>query len=292
MFRRLAIFAVFSLLACPALRAAEEFHCEVLELKGSVTATNPQGAARQVKQGDLLRAGDVVKTGEDSFVDLAYDKDWKNLSRLESNSRVKIASIAPGKLELKEGGVFAKLKKLPRDSSFEVRTPTAVATVRGSEYRITFLLGQTDVFNADRSSVVVYGIAADGSVDKSAVVRIEKDQKTSVARSGETPSAPVKMTQDEIGAGQALENGIDEGVKKAELEGRVLQIQSVAEIEDFILEEKKKTLAAGAKPAEPELSRVTDTRRRPFAGDSLMAPPEPPLPPETEETPAAPKPDA
>ena len=271
---RLPIFFVVlvSLFAFARPVLAEEFQCEVLNVKGTVTVRDSKGTARAAKQTELLKVGEEVEVGDESYVDLSYDKDWKNVTRLEANSKVKITSIAPGKLDLTEGGIFAKLKKLPQDSAFEVRTPTAVATVRGSEYRTTFLLGQTDVFNAASSRVVVYGVKEDGTADKDTAVLVERDKKTSVETAGKAPKPAEPMTEGEIKTGKSLQGGIETNVKQAEKEGRSANIQSVGDIEEFIREEKKKA-ASAASMKEDELSRVTDLRRRPFGGDREMTPP-------------------
>lgn len=273
-------FTAVTLFLMPLLAAslspayAAEFQSEVLALKGQATATDLEGTARPLKQGDLLKKGEQIEVGENSHVDLAFDKDWKNVTRLESNTKAKITSIEPGKLDLKDGGIFARLKKLPQSSSFEIRTPSAVATVRGSEYRTTHLLGQTDVFNAGSSRVVVYGVSSNGSADKNTAVMLEKDKKSSVPDAA-APTPAVDVSEEEKGASQVLMGGIETNVEKAEKEGRSASIQSVEEIEQFIREEKKKALAAAAPAPEAELSRVTDTRRRPFAGgDAALAPPE------------------
>ena len=282
--RRLRLAAVlFSLTLVAAPLYAGEFQCEVLNLKGTATATDKEGKTRALKTGDLLAAGDDIKVDTGGYVDLAYDQDWQNITRLEANSKVKITSIVPGRLDLRDGGVFAKLKKLPQGSSFEVKTPTAVATVRGSEYRTTFLLGQTDVFNAGSSRVVVYGVTAEGDLDKETAVMIEKDKKTNIPVAGQPPQPPADMSEAEKGPVQTLMSGIESNTAKAEKEGRTANIQSVEEMEEFIREEKRKAIAATARPSEPELSRVTDTRRRAFGGDATMAPPEPEQPEEVAE---------
>ena len=281
------VLATFILLAGLALWArpvmAGEFHCEVLNIKGTVTVRDLEDKARPAKKAELLKVGETLEIGDESYADLSYDKDWKNIVRVEANTKLKIISIAPGRVDVSQGGVFAKLKKLPEDSSFEVRTPTAVATVRGSEYRTTFLLGQTDVFNAASSRIVVYGVKEDGSVDKDTAVMVEKDKKTSVETAGKAPKPAEPMSESEIKTGKSLQSGIETNVTAAEKEGRSGNIQSVTDIEEHIREEKKKA-AAAVPPKEDELSRVTDTRRRPFGGDNEMAPP--PAEEEKEQPPA------
>lgn len=270
-------FFVALLLVLPAVAQAdsvEPFQCEVLVLSGTVTAVDAEGRSREVKEGDRLLAGEVLEAGADSHADISYDRDWNNITRLEANSRMKIASIAPGQVDLQSGALFAKLKKLPQDSSFEVRTPTAVATVRGSEYRTLFMDGKTEVVNAAGSSVIVYSMLEDGTLDKDNAVRLRKDMKTSVESGGKVPQPPVEALPEEKSAGEKLSGGIEDNVKKAESEGRLANIQDVKRIETFIREQKKKATAPRSIPDDAELSRVTDNRRRAFeGGDKALAPP-------------------
>src|SRR3989338_10032072 len=103
------LFALFVLFSTPVFSA--EFNCEVLSVKGLAIATNVETGDRSLKTGDLLGKGDEVSVVDDSYVDLAYDKQWQNVTRLESNTQLKITSVVPGKLDLKNGALFAKLKR-------------------------------------------------------------------------------------------------------------------------------------------------------------------------------------
>ena len=265
----------------PASGLCAQFQCEVLSVSGVAIATSPQAGDRSLKQGDLLGRGDEVTVGDESYVDLAYDKDRQNVTRLESNTHVKIASVVPGKLDLSNGSVFAKMKKLPRHSEFEVKTPTAVASVRGTEYLIRHARGHTEVLNASASPVFVYGVKTDGTKDTGNQVVLEKAQKTSIQKPGQVPVEPAVMTDEEQAVGETLTRAIEKNIETAVLENRPSTIQTVEEVEAFIqkTKEESETLAV-APPNESELSRVTDTRRRAFGGQKAFAPPEPDPEPE------------
>ena len=241
--------------------AEEDFHCEVLSVEGQVVVADADGAEKDLKEGDLLSAGDVVEAKEASSADIAFDRDWKNVTHIEEKSKLKIGAISPAQLILKEGGVFAKLKQLPKDSSFEVKTPTAVATVRGTEYRTTFLEGQTQVYNVSPtgSKVLVYGFKDDGSINRDRPVVLEQATKTQVVQAGQLPKEPEVLTPEEQTFTETVTKSIETKIQTAVTAGRVSKIQSVAEIQEKKSAEAKKTPAG-----EAELSRVVDARRRPF----------------------------
>jgi hypothetical protein len=232
---------------------AEEFHCEVLSLQGKVIASSVQGKSRELKEGDTLAKDEILETAEDSVVDLAFDKQWKNITRVEEKSRLKIAVIYPTRLRLDTGSVFATLQSLPKDSSFEVQTPTAVATVRGTEYRTTFLRGQTEVFNLSTSPVFVYGVKGDGSVDREQPVVLEQSKKTQVVKAGAAPAPPQEISADEQKVMQVLKTEIKTKIQAAESSGRISKIQDAAKTNES---------------NENDESRVVDLRRRPFKNNA------------------------
>ena len=131
-----------------------------MSIEGSAALTNASVNGKALAEGDLLSVDDVITVGPSGYVDIAYDRDWSNVTRVEENSSVRIRTLFPTNIELASGGIFAKLKSLPRESSFDVTTPTAIATVRGTEYRTTYLEGQTEVYNVSDSDVYALSLAA------------------------------------------------------------------------------------------------------------------------------------
>ncbi len=254
---------VYSLSSASLLCASEEFHCEVLKLKGEAKVSGGEGESKKLAEGDLLQVGQTVEVAADSYVDLAYDREWKNISRLEENTKITLLKIYPGQLDLKEGSVYARLKSLPKDSSFEVKTPTAVATVRGTEYRTLVKDGHTDVFNSSSSPIYVYGVNSDGEVNKKDLVVLKTAQKTSVEKAGAKPASPQVMTADEKGMGTEITEHIKKNITEVLITGRVSKIQSVSELEKIKLEDSdEEGHSSSAVPTED--SRVDDQRRRAF----------------------------
>jgi len=86
----------------------------------------------KAKEGMILVDGDTAKTGKNSAVEIAFDKDKKNLVRLEENSTAILRGKMLKRVELPQGKIRFVVKSLKRDSSFEIKTPTVVAGARGS----------------------------------------------------------------------------------------------------------------------------------------------------------------
>ncbi len=205
----------FGSLVFPAF--AEEFYCEVMDVQGAVTLTNESVSSQALKEGDVLKINDVVQVGANSYADLAYDRDWNNVTRVEENSKIQIRALYPTTVLLEAGGVYAKLKSLPRDSSFEVQTPTAIASVRGTEYRTTFEQGETQIYNLSDSNVYVFGLDSSGQRQASPVI-IHRSEKTGVAKLGQTPLVPRPMEANELERaehfGQGIENKVNENIAR------------------------------------------------------------------------------
>lgn len=223
--------------ASPAF--SEDYSCEVMAIQGTAKATSG-GATRTLKQGDLLKADDYLETDADSHVDLAYDSDWNNVTRIEENSKITIRSIYPTDLALRQGGVYATLKKLPTGSSFQVETPTAVASARGTEYRtVCSEEGKTEVFNFSESDVFVADIDAAGKIAETPSV-LKKEQATRILQRGDKP-VPRRMEAKEIQEIGERHKAIDLKVREVRAAGRVGKIQPV----DRVVKEMAQRKAEG-----------------------------------------------
>ncbi len=106
---------------------------KVILVKGDV---NIQKAGKtewlKAKEGMVLVDGDTAKTGKNSAVEIAFDRDKKNLVRLEENSTAILRGKMLKRVELPQGKIRFVVKSLKRGSSFEIKTPTVVAGARGS----------------------------------------------------------------------------------------------------------------------------------------------------------------
>mgnify|MGYP001163406765 CR=1 FL=1 len=91
----------------------------------------------EVQIGDLIKENDTIVTADNSFCDI---KIGESIIRIKSLSNVKISTLLKNSnventtLGLSSGKMLCKPKKLLKDESFFVKTPTAVASVRGTQF--------------------------------------------------------------------------------------------------------------------------------------------------------------
>ncbi len=92
------------------------------------------GQTLPVKVGTECQTGDILKTSPGCNVDVSLN----NLAgcRVLPSSECMISNGVSSnmKIQIKNGNAILNLKKLPAGSSFQVETPTAVATVRGTQF--------------------------------------------------------------------------------------------------------------------------------------------------------------
>lgn len=130
--------AVLRIPVRPALPAAQ---ARVTSWRGSVTVI-VKGAPQAVTAEVALAEGDSIATGAASFATLTLPDGSQ--SSLPSNTRVRLERVrgAPGRtaldvrFALEGGGLDTKAAKQRAGDRFEVRTPVAVAAVRGTAFRV------------------------------------------------------------------------------------------------------------------------------------------------------------
>ncbi len=235
------------LLTVPAF--ASDYSAEVMAVKGTAFVVSEKGDKVPIKEGDLLKAGAKVEVGADSFVDLAYDSHWNNMSRIGADSEVKIQSIYPTGLFVAKGDVLAKLHKLPTKSTFEVETPTAVAAVRGSEYRTVYRDGVTDVFNLHTSNVEVYGKDPSGNIKMDEPVILKEFEKTAVNHLGEAPRMPEVMRDKEKNENQGISDGMKKEAEVRVTAGDVGKTQDIEVVNKVYADDLAKRMEAAGAPA-------------------------------------------
>lgn len=225
----LPLLTVLSFFSCSAA-FADDFRCEVMSVQGDALLSRGQEAPRKVEEGDLLKPGDALETGPNCRLDVAYDADWQNVTTVESNCSVTIQSVEPTSLELAKGSVFAKLDRLPKDSSFEVRTPTGVAVVRGTEFWTRSGGEGLEVYNYSASPVEVFGLDAQGRrFGKPAFLK--RNEKTGILRRGSMPGTVQRMNAVDLQRCRGFASGIQDRVKQVRAKGRSGKIQKIRDME-------------------------------------------------------------
>jgi hypothetical protein len=112
---------------------------------GDVRIIKAGEGARSLRAGDPIADGDVVETAGRSYVII---QAGDALIRFESDSRVVISSImdiTKRQMELQKGKILSRVSRLKKGNEYIVKTPTAVASVRGTEFLTQYSEGKTAV---------------------------------------------------------------------------------------------------------------------------------------------------
>ena len=166
------------LFGCAALAAPMKV--KVSKVKGTVEVQS--GAAwKALKNGDSVPVGADVRTGSGSSCILTWAGGnvvkLNPMTTLSVSADKSAAGDEKSSIALKNGGVSAHAKKLSsKASSFEVKTPTAVAGVRG-----------TDILAEIQAGNVTFGVS-DGNLEVTvgdAVFMVEDGFLVNVSESGE-----------------------------------------------------------------------------------------------------------
>ncbi len=105
---------------------------------------------KELKIGDILKPSDVIITGKDGSVNVIIAN--VGVLKIKRNSNISLKDLlvqqegANAKLKVSAGRVILGLKKLQKNSTFEVETPTAVAGVRGTTFMVSVQKEDTHAF--------------------------------------------------------------------------------------------------------------------------------------------------
>jgi len=118
----------------------------------------------------FLLVGDMVETGPDSYVELIFDEEGDNVLRLESDSTAIFILEDSEKVELTNGEIFSTINNIPEGSSFEIRTPTAVCGVRGTDW-LTRVEGAKTEIETIEGMAYAKGYNRDGTLMEETIIK-------------------------------------------------------------------------------------------------------------------------
>jgi len=152
---------------------------------GTATIQSANAQPRPVKAQDIVKNGDIIETGDKSSVIVQVGEEL--LVRFEANTKVVVSSItdiAKREINLEKGKVLSSVSKLKKGNEYFVKTPTAVASVRGTEFLTDFAEGKTIVaVGKGRVSVVKSETKEENRVDPgNSVVVAEKVEMRSISK--------------------------------------------------------------------------------------------------------------
>ena len=133
----------------------------------------------------VLGDGDTVVTGKNSLADICFGD--RGLVRVQESSKVSVASLKQKTddpdLNLDSGSILMTLSKLVKGESYQVRTNTQVASVRGTDFQVT---SDTDESRVDvLSGIIQVNPVADGVVKKDIQENVSENQSLSLSRGGD-----------------------------------------------------------------------------------------------------------
>jgi hypothetical protein len=194
-FRLVAVLAIALVLAFRVAAEEKEFVARVLQLTGSATVVHADGSAALPLAKDApILAGDQVATGGQSRLRLRFaDGSVLTLGERTELAIDRFQHAGPGLrdvlLSVPTGIVRALVRAVMNRADFEIRTQTAVASVRGTDWILQADSNETSV-------VVLEGRVTVASVDRrlGPAVVLGQGEGTTVAR-GAPPTPPKRWGQ-------------------------------------------------------------------------------------------------
>jgi len=153
-------------------------------LVGKADVKSAQQSAKTLKINDEIFKGNVIHTYDESICEILFPDG--SVSKMTANSKLAVADIkksSKGKTSLLTGigKFFFKIKK-SIGQSFTVKTPTAVASIRGTEFVIENTSAGTNIF-------VQNGIVDFSDKNGANTVQVKAGQKSTIKK-GQRPSRP------------------------------------------------------------------------------------------------------
>ncbi len=200
-----AILFTFVLISVARSAPKIETIATISGVQGEVQVQKGGGAWAPVKDGALVKSGDTVKTGAQSSCVIKWGQG--NVIKLTAFSQMRLdkleKNLAAGaensSLNMWSGKMYAQAKKLNNaSSSFEVKTPTAIAGVRGTKLGVGVGADDSTTVECLEGSVSVRGVSG-------GEVLLSQKQKTEVIKN-QQPQSPAPMAQEDTQGFQELDD--------------------------------------------------------------------------------------
>ncbi|MBN2077780.1 MAG: FecR domain-containing protein [Spirochaetes bacterium] len=140
------------------------------------------GKASAAAVDRVLADGDTIVTGKNSLADVSFGD--RGLVRVQESTRLTVASLKKSAgdpdLDLAGGGILVMLTKLVKGESYQVRTNTQVAAVRGTSFQVTAdgEGSQVDVL----SGKILVNPVADGTIRREIQEYVSENQSLRLNR--------------------------------------------------------------------------------------------------------------
>lgn len=128
--------------ALTAQAQTQEGTAVVKLVKGTASYIDAIGITHPLTEGTVLRQGSIVKTGADSAVDLVMERNGRYVGLFEDSTLEltrltfqpsPLGDVFDTQLNLKDGRVLLSVSKVLAGARYELKTPQALASVKGTE---------------------------------------------------------------------------------------------------------------------------------------------------------------
>ncbi len=112
------------------------FTAKISALEGEVVyRVSGQDIWEKAEEGISLSAGDKVRTEPDSWAEVSFSQG--HMTRLGPGSHMKIAALdEETNIELFNGELFSRVRRLTSNESYNITTPESVISVKGTEFSV------------------------------------------------------------------------------------------------------------------------------------------------------------
>lgn len=186
-----------------SLASASEVYGLLMIVKGQVQVIKPKSAPISVKVGDRIYPQDTIMTGKDSRAKIVMSD--RNIINVLPETRLRIDEYTAGlkdknvRLSLINGKLRTNVEQKydQADQKFEIKTPSAVIGVRGTQFMTSYSRAtNATAVTTFRGEVMFRGF--DARSNKASEPIIVKRGEKSESLDGAKPGTPVKISPLEL----------------------------------------------------------------------------------------------
>ena len=202
-FRAFALLLIFSSVALPSLSWAQTIHGVFRVVKGDIKVISKSGQETKAKIGQKVFPSDRIRAGVDSRAKIVMvDKNELNISpdseivienyqfKPEENKKNVLINVLYGKVRTKVE------QKYDGENKFQIKTPTAVAGVRGTDFITGFNRIERRTLIITFEGKVEFGQLGPGGAILNPVI-VKVGETTSVVGNA-PPAPPIEIPQNEL----------------------------------------------------------------------------------------------
>jgi hypothetical protein len=218
---------------------------------------------KAVAAGDVLSPGDTLITGPGASVDI--DVGNKGIIRINESSIVRMSALLAGlekeevRLDMKTGNLFVILSKLSRSSTFKIVTPTTIAAVRGTSFRV--------VADQEGSRIdVLKGVVRIQPVKQGRVAEnIEK-----LVEANRTAVISERIVDDVIAGKKEIEVASLSSAKISDIKKEIKDIKTDSKLTREVLDEYKEIILDQSRPEPKTVKKHAAAKKgKPVVEDKL-----------------------